>query len=45
MGAINGTVVEVERIAPFGDPIEIKLKGYHLTLRKEEAEKIVVETI
>ena len=42
MGVIPGTVVEVERIAPLGDPIDIKVKGYHLSLRKEEAEKIEV---
>ena len=43
MGAVPGTEVVVERVAPFGDPIDIKLKGYHLSLRKEEAEKILVE--
>lgn len=42
MGATAGTVVEVERIAPLGDPIEIKIKGYHLTLRKSEAGRIEV---
>ena len=40
MGATSGTLVEVERVAPLGDPIEVKIKGYHLTLRKEEAERI-----
>jgi len=45
MGAVAGTVVEVERVAPLGDPIEVKIKGYHLTLRKEEAERITVEPI
>ncbi len=43
MGAVPGTEVVVERVAPFGDPIDVKLKGYHLSLRKEEAEKILVE--
>jgi len=42
MGVVPGTVVEVERIAPLGDPIDVKLKGYHLSLRKEEASKIIV---
>ncbi len=42
MGATAGTVVEVERVAPLGDPLEIKLKGYHLTLRREEAQRILV---
>lgn len=45
MGATAGTLVEVERVAPFGDPIEVKIKGYHLTLRKDEAERIVVEYV
>jgi Fe2+ transport system protein FeoA len=43
MGVIPGAEVEVERVAPFGDPIEIKIKGYHLSLRKEEAANIFVE--
>lgn len=43
MGMTRGTLVEVERIAPLGDPIEVKIRGYHLSLRKEEAEDISVE--
>lgn len=45
MGITGGTVVEVVRIAPLGDPIEVKVKGYHLTLRKEEAQDISVKRI
>ncbi|MBF0407859.1 MAG: metal-dependent transcriptional regulator [Candidatus Riflebacteria bacterium] len=45
MGIVTGSIVEMERIAPMGDPIEIKIKGYHLSLRKEEAEEIQVELI
>ena len=45
MGLILGTVVEVERVAPLGDPIELKVKGYKVSLRKEEASKIDVEII
>lgn len=45
MGATAGALVEVERVAPLGDPIEVKIKGYHLTLRKEEAERIEVEAV
>lgn len=45
MGVTVGTVVEVERVAPLGDPIDIKVKGYHLSLRKEEAEGVEVEEI
>lgn len=43
MGMVSGTEVEVERIAPLGDPMEIKIKGYHLTLRKEEAANVQVD--
>jgi DtxR family Mn-dependent transcriptional regulator len=45
MGVTPGTLVEVERVAPLGDPIEVKLKGYHLSLRKEEAGAIAVEPL
>ena len=45
MGVTPGAVVEVERVAPLGDPIDIKVKGYHLSLRKEEAEGIEVEAL
>ena len=43
MGVIPGTKVEVERIAPMGDPIWLRLRGYQLSLRKEEAANINVE--
>lgn len=43
MGVSRGAVIEVERVAPLGDPIEIKVKGYHLSIRKTEAENIEVE--
>lgn len=42
MGLIVGTPVEVVRFAPLGDPVEIKVRGYNLTLRKHEAEQIFV---
>jgi DtxR family Mn-dependent transcriptional regulator len=45
MGVTKGAVVAVERVAPFGDPINIKVKGYHLSLRKEEADGIEVERL
>jgi DtxR family transcriptional regulator, Mn-dependent transcriptional regulator len=45
MGLVPGAVVGVERVAPLGDPIEIKLRGYHLSLRKEEAALITVEAL
>ncbi|HEY8445065.1 MAG TPA: FeoA family protein [Bacilli bacterium] len=43
MGITKGTMVEVKRVAPFGDPIEICVRGYKLSIRKEEAENIIVE--
>ena len=43
MGVTRGTEVMVRRVAPLGDPIEINLRGYDLTLRKSEAEHIIVE--
>ena len=42
MGIIRGTTIEVIRFAPMGDPIDIKIRGYHLSLRREEAEGIIV---
>lgn len=45
MGVTPGGVVEVEHVAPLGDPIDIKVKGYHLSLRKEEAEGIEIEAL
>ena len=43
MGLIPKTEIRVEKIAPLGDPIQIKLRGYDLTIRKEDAEKIQVK--
>lgn len=42
MGLIPNTRVTVQRIAPMGDPMEIRLRGYELTLRLEDASKIEV---
>ena len=43
MGLLVGTPVELVRFAPLGDPVEINVRGYHLTLRKSEAEHVLVE--
>ena len=43
MGLLVGTPVELVRFAPLGDPVEIKVRGYNLTLRKHEAEQILVK--
>jgi ferrous iron transport protein A len=45
MGLLAGTRVTLVRAAPFGDPIEIKVRGYHLTLRKSEAALVIVEPL
>lgn len=42
MGLLVGTRVELVRFAPLGDPVEIKVRGYNLSLRKHEAEQIMV---
>ncbi|HMP83715.1 MAG TPA: FeoA family protein [Verrucomicrobiota bacterium] len=44
MGLLLGTKVELVRFAPLGDPVEIKVRGYNLTLRKSEADQIYVKT-
>jgi Fe2+ transport system protein FeoA len=43
MGVVAGSVIEMVRRAPLGDPIDIKIKGYHLSLRKSEARHIAVK--
>jgi len=43
MGIIPGTEIQVQKVAPLGDPVEIKFKGYNLSLRWKEAENILVE--
>lgn len=43
MGLLVGTRVTLVRTAPLGDPLEIKLRGYNLTLRKSEAEHVLVD--
>lgn len=43
MGIVPGAKLKVEKFAPLGDPMEIKIKGFNLSLRKMEAETIQVE--
>ena len=45
MGCVPGENLVVEQIAPFGDPISIKISGYHLSLRINEAKDIEVDVI
>ena len=42
LGLLKGTAIEIVRFAPLGDPIEIKIRGYRLSIRKEEAESVVL---
>jgi Fe2+ transport system protein FeoA len=42
MGFVRGETVLVRRVAPLGDPVEYRVKGYHLSLRREDAGKILV---
>ena len=44
MGLIPKTKVVVQKVAPMGDPLELRIRGYELTIRKEDAGKIEVET-
>ena len=44
MGVVKNTEVTMQRVAPLGDPVEIKIKGYDLALRLEEAAEIKIET-
>jgi len=45
MGMLPGAVVEVVRLAPLGDPIDLKVRGYHLSIRKQEADMVRVEPV
>ena len=42
MGLTKGTAVTVRKVAPLGDPIELTIRGYELSIRKEEAAKVEV---
>jgi ferrous iron transport protein A len=43
MGCIPGELVTVEKVAPLGDPISIRVAGYSLSIRKDEARQILLE--
>jgi ferrous iron transport protein A len=45
MGLTPGTVFRVVKVAPFGDPVEIDLRGYRLCLRKKETDGIEIEPV
>jgi len=42
MGLIRGTLVELVRVAPMGDPIEVRVRGYRLSMRRLEAESVII---
>ncbi len=42
MGLTRGTMIEVIRLAPLGDPIEISVRGYRLSLRRKEASAVMI---
>jgi len=43
MGLVKGSKIKVVRFAPMGDPIDVEVRGYHLSLRKNEARSVQVE--
>ena len=43
MGFVPGSAVRVVKVAPFGDPLELRLRGYHVSLRKAEAARVQVK--
>lgn len=43
MGFVKGSKIKLEKVAPLGDPVEFKIKGYSVCLRKEEAKNIEIE--
>ena len=43
MGITRGTEIRVRKVAPLGDPIEVTVRGYELSLRKEDADMIEIE--
>ena len=42
MGLLPGTPVEVVRLAPLGDPMDLRVRGFHLSVRKQEAARVLV---
>jgi ferrous iron transport protein A len=45
MGLVSGETILVERVAPLGDPVEFFIKGYHLSLRRTDAQHIEVQML
>lgn len=45
MGIVPGVEIHIQKVAPLGDPVDVLVKGYHLSLRREEAKAIAVEAV
>jgi len=45
LGFVKGEVVKIEKVAPLGSPLDVLIKNTHISLRKEEAEKVIVEVL
>lgn len=45
MGLIPGTQVRLQKVAPMGDPIQIQVRGYELTIRREDARRITLREV
>jgi ferrous iron transport protein A len=45
MGLTKGAVIEMVKVSPLGDPVEYRLRGYHLSLRRSEAKTILVDLV
>lgn len=45
MGLIPGTQVQLQKIAPLGDPVQIRVRGYELTIRREDAKMIQIQEV
>ena len=43
MGITKGTSIYIRKVAPLGDPIEVTVRGYELSLRKDDAENIIID--
>ena len=45
MGITKGVIVKVVKVAPLGDPIELEIRGYNLSIRKDDANKIQIKEV
>lgn len=45
MGITKGSRIYIRKVAPLGDPVEVTVRGYELSVRKEDAKCVLVETV